>query len=218
MTDLCLAEPQEKISIKNYENDPLNATSLSDKYKKVLRSQVIDETHPGTILSDFKILLNFIGPNGIEVSKKNNFFREIPDQGLNIPKNNQQEQTINYSPGLSTVALLDLFGIISVRHGLPDEGKGWRITSVHRTPFGDALLQLMALSYRKNSSYFRLDVDKIEEVLGYCSRLFSHFFLNGKKLWSSGSLSSMMGYMSLKCLWALFGEGLLFQGTMTLKL
>lgn len=273
----------------NYENDPLNATTLSDKYEKILRSQVIDETHPGTMLRDFEILLDFIGPDGIGVSNKNNFlskesladlnsklshpidirhkrprqqsypninglylllrstgfafperrgkkllivlddillqswgkcnlteryfilleswlirgnpaivgesesfyqinimkwlnfFREIPDQGLNIPERNQQEQTINYSPGLLTVALLDLFGIISVRHGLPDEGKGWRIVGVHRTPLGDALLQLMALYYRKSSSYFRLDVDKIEESFGILQPAIQPFFPEWQK-------------------------------------
>ena len=260
----------------NYSNDPLNATVLSDNYEKILRSQVINETHPGNILRDFRILLDFIGHEGIEVSNKNNlllisqeslasinsklsrpldirlkrprqrsypninglylllratgfaypaqrgtkllmvlddaiihswgkcnlteryfilfeswlirglpeivgesgsfyqlnmmdwlnFFRVIPDQGLHMPKHKQQRQTINYSPGLSTAALLDLFRIISVRHGLPDEGKGWRITGVHRTSFGDALLQLMALYYRKSLSYFRLGADKIEESFG----------------------------------------------------
>ena len=268
----------------DYENDPLNAITLSDKYEKILRSQVIDENHPGTILRDFEILLDFIGPDGIEISNKNNFlsreslaslnsqlshlldirhkrprqrsypninglylllratgfaypkgrgkkllmildntllqswekcnlteryfilfeswlirgypeivgesesfyrlnmmkwlnfFREIPDQGLNIRGNYQREQTINYSPGLYNVALLELFGIISVCHCLPNEGKGWCITSMHSTPFGDALLHLMAIYYRKSSSYFRLDVDKIEKSFGILQPIIQPFF------------------------------------------
>jgi len=268
----------------DYDNDPLNTTTLSDKYEKILRSQVIDENYPGTILHDFEILLDFIDATCIEVSNKNNFlsneslaslnsklshpldirhkrprqrsypninglylllratgfvyperrgkkllmildntllqswekcnlaeryfilfeswlirgspeivgesesfyqlnmikwlnfFREIPDRGLKISGNTKQEQRINYSPGLYSVALLDLFGIISVCRCLPNEGKGWCVASVHRTPFGDALLQLMALYYRKSSSYFCLDAEKIEESFGRLQPVIQPFF------------------------------------------
>ena len=67
----------------DYENDPLNAITLSDKYEKILRSQVIDENHPGTILRDFEILLDFIGPDGIEISNKNNFLSRESLASLN---------------------------------------------------------------------------------------------------------------------------------------
>lgn len=58
----------------DYENDPVQVNTLSDDYKRILHSQVIDKVHPGTILHDFEILLSFIGTDGIEVSEKNNFF------------------------------------------------------------------------------------------------------------------------------------------------
>jgi len=44
----------------------------------------------------------------LNMTKWLNFFREIPDQGLNIRGNYQREQTINYSPGLYIALLLGM--------------------------------------------------------------------------------------------------------------
>ncbi|MEH2387724.1 MAG: plasmid pRiA4b ORF-3 family protein [Nostoc sp.] len=66
----------------------------------------------------------------------------VPDKGLKFPKYEDQHD-ISYYPGLHNVALLELFGLLSIKHGKPQEGKGWRITSLQRLPFGDALLQLL---------------------------------------------------------------------------
>ena len=78
------------------------------------------------------------------IIKWTEFFRKIPAEGLEIAGNKDQELLITYSPGLYTVALLELFGFSVVQADEPEVGKGWRIARVHRTPFGGAMLQLLS--------------------------------------------------------------------------
>jgi hypothetical protein len=68
------------------------------------------------------------------------FFLRIPDDGLTVAGDKDTEGSLRYWPGLYNLALLELFGLVAVRHGPPEPGKGWRIDTVARTPLGDALL------------------------------------------------------------------------------
>jgi len=62
------------------------------------------------------------------------FFRRIPDKGLRIAGDKKEEERLAYVPGLLTVAMLELFGLVTVQHGKPEPGKGWRIVEIHRRP------------------------------------------------------------------------------------
>jgi hypothetical protein len=68
-----VASAAEKALMINKDN-PALTPSLSDKNRQVLRNQIIDDKGPGTILRDFENLLEFIGPDGVSVSGKNNLF------------------------------------------------------------------------------------------------------------------------------------------------
>jgi len=68
------------------------------------------------------------------------FFLRLPGGGLPVAGNKNAEGSLRYRPGLHNLALLELFGLVAVRHGPPEPGKGWRIERVERTPLGDALL------------------------------------------------------------------------------
>lgn len=68
------------------------------------------------------------------------FFQRVPDEGLPVAGNKEAEDSLRYWPGLHNLALLELFGLAAVRHGPPEQGKGWCIETVERTPWGDALL------------------------------------------------------------------------------
>ncbi|MBW2011271.1 MAG: plasmid pRiA4b ORF-3 family protein, partial [Deltaproteobacteria bacterium] len=256
----------------------------------ILRNQVIDDNGPGTILPDFKTLLNFIGQQGIKVSGKYNFitlkllsqinaqmthpveidlkrpiqksypyinglyllvrasglavvtgsgtnqkmtidnevleswetlnpteryftlletwllkgreeiikgsrgggyytnpfmkwerfFERIADKGLKIAGNKEQERDINYVPGLYTIALLDLFGLISLKHAKPEKGKGWRIAEVHRTPLGDALLTLLS-KYFIGKDYIESYINESEVIFGVLQPLLQPFFPEKRK-------------------------------------
>jgi hypothetical protein len=76
------------------------------------------------------------------------FWSRIPDKGLTFAKYTDQND-LAYSPGIYNIALLDLFGFVSVKSGKAEAGKGWRITRVQRLPFGDAMLQLLFAIYGK---------------------------------------------------------------------
>jgi hypothetical protein len=76
------------------------------------------------------------------------FLPRIPDKGLKIAKYTDQNE-FSYLPGIHNIALLDLFGFLSVQSGKPEAGKGWRITRLQRLPFGDAMLRLLFAIYGK---------------------------------------------------------------------
>jgi hypothetical protein len=78
------------------------------------------------------------------------FWARIPDKGLKIAKYTDQNE-FSYYPGIHNIALLDLFGFLSVQSGKPEAGKGWRITRLQRLPFGDAMLRLLFTIYSKKA-------------------------------------------------------------------
>jgi hypothetical protein len=85
------------------------------------------------------------------------FIGEIPDQGRRIAEDPEEDTLVKYSPGLLTIAMLDLFGLITVESGMPKVGKGWCIARVHRTPWGDALLHVLSPALLGMPFLIRLD-------------------------------------------------------------
>jgi hypothetical protein len=63
--------------------------------------------------------------------------------GLAIGDDDRAEWYYRYSPGLYGVALLEMFGFLSVAHGPTQEGKGWQIDHVTSTPLGIAVFALL---------------------------------------------------------------------------
>jgi len=75
------------------------------------------------------------------------FFLRIPDRGTQVAGDKEAGNWLRYSPGWHNLGLLDLFGLISVQHGSPEPGKGWRIERIARTPLGDALQALLQAEF-----------------------------------------------------------------------
>jgi hypothetical protein len=68
----------------------------------------------------------------------------IPTAGRRFSKKEKGRGVFLYSVERScTLALLELFGLMTVERGEPDEGQSWRVTKVHHTPFGEELLQIV---------------------------------------------------------------------------
>jgi hypothetical protein len=78
------------------------------------------------------------------------FFHRVPDEGLPVAGNKEAEDSLRYWPGLHNLALLELFGLVEVGHGPPEQGKGWYIETVERTPWGDALLAALRAGFFDN--------------------------------------------------------------------
>lgn len=70
--------------------------------------------------------------------------QSIPKFGLSLAGNKRVESMLHFQPGLFNVALLDLFGLISVQHGEPEPGIAWNIAHVSRLPFGNALFRVLS--------------------------------------------------------------------------
>lgn len=53
-----------------------------------------------------------------------------------------------YYPGLENLALMEMFGLVTVTPGQPDPGKGWRFKQVTVEAWGNALITLIHNAYR----------------------------------------------------------------------
>ncbi|QTA85252.1 IS1096 element passenger TnpR family protein [Desulfonema magnum] len=75
----------------------------------------------------------------------------------------------------------ELFGLISVRHGKPEKGKGWRIKDIQRTAFGDALLKLLPDSSGNFEYFLRIYDSEASETIGELQPLIQPFFPEWRK-------------------------------------
>lgn len=77
--------------------------------------------------------------------KCSEFMQSLPDKGLEVAGDSEAEQqTIPYRIGTHNLALLELFGFVSVEEGRPEAGKGWVIARIFPTPLGRAILKLLS--------------------------------------------------------------------------
>ncbi len=51
------------------------------------------------------------------------------------------QDILRYTPTLTNLALMQLFGLVTIQSAKPDSGKGWRIKSIQKLPWGDAVFQ-----------------------------------------------------------------------------
>jgi hypothetical protein len=82
--------------------------------------------------------MNHVAPNARDL------WRSIPAAGRSFSKKERDRGDFLYSTERScTLALLELFGLMTVERDEPNEGQSWCVTEVRRTPFGDELLQIV---------------------------------------------------------------------------
>ncbi|MCA1993122.1 MAG: plasmid pRiA4b ORF-3 family protein [Coleofasciculus sp. S288] len=101
------------------------------------------------------------------------FWRRIPDKGLKLGKLSD-EYGLTYYPGLHNIALLEMFGCLSVESAKPEKGKGWKIKRLERSHWGDALL--LFLYGLVDSEFEQEDEGKFEGFLGQWQSAFQPFF------------------------------------------
>ncbi|MEA3349936.1 MAG: plasmid pRiA4b ORF-3 family protein [Chloroflexota bacterium] len=80
-------------------------------------------------------------PNNFERSLS--FLIRIGNDGSQITGDKDAEYRITYTPAWHNLGLLMLFGCITIQQGFPKEGEGWQIEHVDKTPFGQALFDLL---------------------------------------------------------------------------
>lgn len=103
------------------------------------------------------------------------FFKRIKKNGLKIKGNKDLGGMISFSPGLYTIGLMELFGLISIQHSKPEKGKGWCIERVHRTLFGEALWALLS-DYFKTEDYFGMYQNGNSVDFGLLQKIIKPFF------------------------------------------
>jgi hypothetical protein len=109
------------------------------------------------------------------------FFEKIPTTGLAIAGDKDKQMSLSYSPGLHNLALLDLFGLITLEQIKPETGKGWNIKRVQRTPLGDALLALLALYFLDHFERLLALGEISDHPLGSLQPLIQPFFLEWRQ-------------------------------------
>ncbi len=85
------------------------------------------------------------------------FLSEIPAKGASLNKQNKRLFEFHAIPGFTNLALLHLFGIVNLRQGKPEAGKGWRVTYVEKTAFGEAIVQVLLHSMMANPNLLILE-------------------------------------------------------------
>ena len=75
-------------------------------------------------------------------SKCFQFWPSISAKGLKFSSYEEQSE-LGFWPELRNVGLLKLFGFIELDSTKPQQGKGWRIKRLKKSPFGDAMMTLL---------------------------------------------------------------------------
>jgi hypothetical protein len=110
------------------------------------------------------------------------FWLHITDKGMRFSRLLEQEDLIYYL-GMYNLALMQMFGLVSIQSGKPQAGKGWQVQQVKRSPWGDALILYLAHHlqrywYLAPEQEFRESVKKMEEMeeLNSWQSLFQPYF------------------------------------------
>lgn len=143
--------------------------NLTERYFTMLEAWLL--RGEGEIIGDDR---DPLGP----LFKCSTFMEGLPNAGLKVAGDRQAEQiTIPYHVGTYNLALLELFGCVSVEEGRPEAGKAWAVARVRRTPFGEALFKLLS-RHRLAAMRLDLDEDELEEAatFGALQPLLQPFF------------------------------------------
>ncbi|NJP10632.1 MAG: plasmid pRiA4b ORF-3 family protein [Leptolyngbyaceae cyanobacterium RU_5_1] len=114
-----------------------NSLNLTERYFTLLESWMIRADEE--MLGERRSALN-------EGTKCIQFWPSIPDKGQTFSKYAEQ-QSLSYCPELHNLALLNVFGFLQIESGKPEAGKGWRVKKIQRSPFGDAMMQVMVRAF-----------------------------------------------------------------------
>lgn len=91
-------------------------------------------------------------------------WKDLPTKGLNFGDDSRNEKWLSRVK-LHNVALLDLFGFITLRDTKPLKGKGWRLINVEPSAFGSAMMNLVHATNWERGLYPQMENEE-EEVVG----------------------------------------------------
>jgi hypothetical protein len=83
-------------------------------------------------------------------------WQSIPDDGWKLAGRDKfRKGTVSHVDTACLLALLELFGLITIQRETPVEGQNWNVAEIHRTAYGDELLSLVA-------DHQEMDIDEHE--------------------------------------------------------
>ncbi|MEA5536767.1 hypothetical protein [Crocosphaera sp. XPORK-15E] len=81
-----------------------------------------------------------------------NTWMRLPQKRIKITKKNAGKFNLEHLETLTHLALLDLFGLVKLESGKPLPGKGWNITAIEKTPFGEAMMKVLICCFMSKGS------------------------------------------------------------------
>jgi hypothetical protein len=111
--------------------------NLTERYFTLLEAWMIRADEE--MLGERRSMLN-------EGTKCVQFWPSVPDKGQKFHQFSEQ-QSLSYFPELHNLALLNLFGFLEIESGQPEAGKGWRVKKIQRSPFGNAMMQVLVQAF-----------------------------------------------------------------------
>lgn len=108
------------------------------------------------------------------------FFKRFPAGEMNVAGDKGQAESLSYFPGYYLIALMDMFGVIALQDDAPERGKGWRILSIRKTAFGEALFRFLTLQFEHELEIKFNTFSDIEEEespqIGCWQKIFQPYF------------------------------------------
>ena len=89
-------------------------------------------------------------------------WKHLPKEGLDFGDDFRNQDWLR-SVKLHNVALLDLFGFISLRDTKPLKGKGWRLINVEPSAFGSAMMNLLRATSWERGLYPQMEDEEEEK-------------------------------------------------------
>jgi hypothetical protein len=113
------------------------------------------------------------------------FWAETPDT-IQFPTYKAQNQ-IQFIPGFHNLALLELFGMVSVQSGKTEAGQGWRVQQIQKLPVGDALIRLAIQTFKDSLDTWTSAPDRpisLQMNFGVLQPFLQPFFPEWQTVWT----------------------------------
>lgn len=81
-------------------------------------------------------------------------WKQFPHRRLTFA-NYDEQQDLNYWPGLYNVALSQLFGLMAVTTVKPSAGGGWRVKKIQPLPLGNAIMKVIERAYYEHHFFWK---------------------------------------------------------------
>ena len=125
-----------------------NQLNSTEKYFTLLEAWLIRADEE--ILGERRSVLN-------EGSKCVDFWSRL-NQGKKYHSYSEQQE-LNYHPAYHNLALMRMFGLVTIDSSKPEAGKGWRVKAVQKTPFGSALMSVIIQAFLDRGMMWESEAD-----------------------------------------------------------